>query len=168
MWTTKEHLCNNCSLCQAQSFFSYLLSLMNHEQLARNYFNYMNQWRNTCFLTGRTSLLVPLQKSINALWRALGFKRKSSSKSIITSSNSSEKSSWNGLCKETECCTDISTTCQRGCHQHLSSLDWYLLCTIWAVLQFWCQMGVGNSCCEENPATRALTTACSCTSSNAA
>lgn len=79
-----KHLCNNCFLCQAQLFFSYLLSLMNHEQLARNYFNYMNQWRNTCFVVGRISLLVSLQKSINALQRALGFKRKFPSKSIIT------------------------------------------------------------------------------------
>lgn len=81
-WTTKEHLCNNCFLCQAQWFFSYLLSLMNHEQLARNYFNYMNQWRNTRFVIGRASFLAPLRKSINTLQRALVFKRKFSS--IIT------------------------------------------------------------------------------------
>lgn len=82
--TTKEHLCNNCFLCQAQSFLSYLLSLMNHEQLARNYFNYMKQWCNTCFVVGSTSLHASLQESINALLRACGFKRKFLSKNIIT------------------------------------------------------------------------------------
>lgn len=82
--TTKENLCNNCFLRQAQSFLSYLLSLMNHEQLARNYFNYMNRWRNACFVVGSTSLHASLQKSINALLRALGFKRKFPSKNIIT------------------------------------------------------------------------------------
>lgn len=82
--TTEEHLCNNCFLHQAQSFLSYLLSLLNHRQLARRYFNGSNQWRNTRFVVGSTSLHEPLHKSINGFLRALGFKRKFPSKNIIT------------------------------------------------------------------------------------
>lgn len=82
--TTQEHLCNNYFLCQAQSFLSYLFSLLNHRQLARSYFNWSNQWHNTCFVVGSTSLRASLRESINAFLRALGFKRKFQSKNIIT------------------------------------------------------------------------------------